>query len=192
MPKQCGMQPAILSSHRDSTLDNKTSSINSNGVFEPFRIDEVPVEKFERGERFGISFRHLSSFGGGSQISVSMEVLEPGKQANQFHYHLLEEEHVLVIEGSLTLRLGMQTHVLSAGHYVCFPAGQKHGHALINHTTQPCRYLVMGNPQPHDVVVFPETGRVGVRLMEEGYRQAARMGYWEGVDVTSNAQSKAS
>jgi uncharacterized cupin superfamily protein len=169
-------------------VDNKTSSINADGIFEPFHIDDVPIERSEHGERFGISFRHLSSFGGGSQISVSMEVLEPGKQANQVHYHLLEEEHVLILQGSLTLRLGAQSHVLSEGDYVCFPAAQKRGHALINHTTEPCRYLVMGNPQPHDVVVFPETGRVGVRLMDEGYRQSSRMEYWEGVDVSKNSQ----
>jgi uncharacterized cupin superfamily protein len=112
-----------------------------------------------------------------------MEILPPGKQANQFHYHLLEEEHVFVLEGSLTLRLGEKTHVMSAGHYVCFPAGQKVGHALINHTDAPCRYLVLGNPQPHDVVVFPDTGRVSVKLMGEGYRKTETLGYWDGVDT---------
>jgi uncharacterized cupin superfamily protein len=165
-------------------LNQKTSSVNPDGVFEPFHISEVPLETVAQGERFGISFQHLSSFGGGSQISVSMEVLEPGKQANQFHYHLLEEEHVFIIEGSLTLRLGAQSHVISAGHYVCFPAGQALGHALLNHTSQPCRYLVFGNAQAHDVAVFPESGRVSVKLTGESYRKSARMEYWDNVDTT--------
>ena len=60
-------------------------------------------------------------------------------------------------------------------------AGQKAGHALINHTSQPCRYLVLGNPQPHDVVVFTDSGRVSVRLTGESYRQSETMDYWEGV-----------
>lgn len=168
-------------------LNDKTSSVNHDGVFQPFHIDEVPVEEFKYGKRFGMSFRHLSSFGGGSQISVSMEVLDPGKQANQFHYHLLEEEHVFIVEGSLTLRLGSESHVLSEGNYVCFPAARKIGHALINHTSQPCRYLVIGNPQAHDVAVFPDSGRVSVKLMGEGYRQSAQMDYWEGVDATAQS-----
>ncbi len=116
-----------------------------------------------------------------------MEVLPPGKQANQSHYHLLEEEHVFIIEGSLTLRLGTKSYELSSGHYVCFPAGQKVGHALINHTSQPCRYLVLGNTQAHDVAVFPETGRVSVKLMGEGYHRSVTMEDWEGVEVAGSA-----
>jgi uncharacterized cupin superfamily protein len=166
-------------------LNSKPSSVNAEGVFEPFHIDRVPWEEFFRGERFGMRYQHLSSFGGGTQISLSMEVLPPGRQANQAHYHLLEEEHVFVLEGSLTLRLGDKSYEMGAGHYVCFPAGQKQGHALVNHTDQPCRYLVLGNPHPHDVAVHTENGRVSVKLAGEAYRQSATMAYWEGVDVDS-------
>lgn len=160
----------------------KPTSANAEGVFEPFHINRVPWEEFSRGERFGMRYQHLSSFGGGSQISVSMEILPPGKQANQSHYHMLEEEHVFVIEGSLTLTLGAGTYELSAGHYVCFPAGQRVGHSLFNHTREPCRYLVLGNPQPHEVAVFPESGRVEAKLTGEGYRKSA-VEYWDGIDV---------
>lgn len=163
-------------------MTDKPSSRNADGVFEPFPIDRVPWEEFSRGRRFGMRFQHLSSFGGGRQISISNEILDPGRQANPLHYHMLEEEHVFVLEGSLTVRLGDKSHVLAAGHYACFPAGQKVGHALINHTAEPCRYLVIGNPQPGEVAVFPETGRVEVKLMGQDYRDSATLGYWEGVD----------
>jgi hypothetical protein len=46
-----------------------------------------------------------------------------------------------------------------------------------------CRYLIIGNLQPHDVAVHPETGRVSVKLMDEAYRGSATMGYWEGVEA---------
>ena len=159
--------------------DIKTSA-NADGVFEPFPITAVPWQEFFHGERYGMRFQVLSDFGGGSQITVANEILPPGRQANQLHYHLLEEEHVLVLEGSMTVRLGDARHVVHAGHYVCFPAGQKVGHALVNHTDAPCRYLVLGNPQKHDVAIFPETGRVGVKLTGEGYH-GTPMGYWDGV-----------
>jgi uncharacterized cupin superfamily protein len=162
--------------------DPKTS-VNAEGVFEPFPISEVPWQEFMRGERFGMRFQVLSDFGGGSQITVAMEVLDPGRQANQLHYHLLEEEHVLVLEGSMTVQLGERRHLVDAGHYVCFPAGQKVGHALINHTDAPCRYLVLGNPRKHDVAVFPETGRVSVKLTGESYRTTPTVGYWDGVET---------
>lgn len=163
-------------------MNDEATSADAEGVFEPFHIDRVPWEEFTRGERFGMRFQHLSSFGGGAQISVSMEVLPPGRQANQAHYHLLEEKHVFVLEGSLTLRLGAKAYELSAGHYVCFPAGQRVAHSLVNHTAAPCRYLMLGNPQAHDVAVFPESGRVSVKLTGESYRKSATLDYWDGVE----------
>ena len=164
-------------------MSSRSNSAGADGIFEPFPIAEVPWEEFSHGERFGMRFQHLSTFGGATQIGVANEVLAPGLQANPLHYHLLEEEHVLILEGSLTLRLGEKSFIMSAGHYVCFPAGQKVGHSLFNHTTQPCRYLIFGNPHPHDVAVFPETGRVSVKLTGEGYRKSATMDYWEHIDA---------
>jgi uncharacterized cupin superfamily protein len=160
-------------------VSDEPTSMNADGIFEPFAIDQVPWEEFNHGERFGMRYQHLSSYGGGRQISISHEVLLPGKQANQLHYHMLEEEHVFVLDGALTVRLGERTYVLAKGHHVCFPAAQKVGHSLVNHTSEPCRYLVIGNPQPHEVAVFPDTGRVEVKLMGEGYRRSETLGYWE-------------
>lgn len=49
-------------------------------------------------------------------------------------------------------------------------------------------YLVFGNSHHGDVAVFPETGRVGVKLMGEGYRKSATMEYWEGADAIRTPQ----
>lgn len=160
-------------------MTDKTSSINAEGIYEPFSADAVPWEEFSRG-RLGSRYRVLSKFGGGSHVGVVFEELPPGKQTNLLHYHLLEEEHVFILEGALTVRLGDRSYPMQAGDYVCFPAGQKAGHCLINHTDAPCRYLLIGEDDPHDVAVYPETGRVGVRLMGEGYSKSAVMDYWEG------------
>jgi hypothetical protein len=64
-----------------------------------------------------------------------------------------------------------------------FPAAQKVPHSLFNQTDSPCRYMVFGNPQPHDVVLFPETGRVRVKVIDESYRKGTTMAYWDSVDV---------
>lgn len=160
-------------------MTDKPSSANAAGIFEPFHIDRVPMEDFSQGQRFASRFRQLGEFGGAAHVGVCMETLEPGKQACPAHYHLLEEEHLLILEGSLTLRLGDRTYEMSAGHYVCFPAGQKSAHALINRGTAPCRYLLIGERNPSDVIVYPDSGRVGVRLTGEGYRKSATMEYWD-------------
>ncbi|MEJ6784187.1 cupin domain-containing protein [Aminobacter sp. Piv2-1] len=159
------------------------SAINEEGISEPFAATEAPLELFSHGERFGSSFRHLSNFAGGTHVGVALEELAPGKETNPSHYHMLEEEHAFILEGSLTLKLGQRRHVMKAGDYVCFPAGQKVGHSLYNHTDAPCRYLIIGERNPSDVIVYPESGRVSVRLTGEGYRKATTMDYWEGIDA---------
>jgi uncharacterized cupin superfamily protein len=161
-------------------VSEQPTSENVDGLFEPFSIDQVPWEEYSHDQRFGVRYRSIGDYGGGSHLGVSMEVLEPGKQAYPMHLHLLEEEHLLILEGAATLRLGDQSFEMAAGSCVCFHAGQKAAHALINSTDAPCRYLIIGERHPHDVVVFTDSGRVGVKLMGEGYRKSATMDHWEG------------
>jgi hypothetical protein len=87
-------------------MTKTVSSIGADGVFEPFATDVVPWEEFAHGERFGVRFQQLGEFGGGSHIGVCMEVLAAGKRTYPAHFHMLEEEHLMILEGTLTLRLG--------------------------------------------------------------------------------------
>ena len=132
----------------------RTSSVNPEGIYEPFSVEDVPWEEAWKGDRFGSRFRPLGTFGGGSHVGVALEELPPGRQSNPVHYHMLEEEHVFVLEGALTLLLGDRSYEMSAGDYVCFPAGQKAGHALVNRGEATCRDLIIGERNPHDVVFF--------------------------------------
>jgi uncharacterized cupin superfamily protein len=167
----------------------RTSSVNSEGIYEPFSTEDVPWEEFRKGDRFGSRFRQLGKFGGGSHVGVALEELPPGRQSNPAHLHMLEEEHVYVLEGTLTLVLGAGSHEMSAGDYVCFPAGQEAGHALVNPGDATWRYLIIGERNPNEVAVFPESGRVSVRLTREGYRKSVTMDYREGVRTGSAPDS---
>jgi uncharacterized cupin superfamily protein len=161
-------------------MPESTNSKNSDGIFEPFSVESVPWEDFSRGERFACRTRALGQFGGGTHVGVRFEELAPGKSDCPAHYHYLEEEHLYLLEGSLSLRLGERTYLLSPGSYVCFPAGQKLGHAITNTGTAVARYLAIGERNPNEVVVYTDSGRVGISLTGEGYRQSATMEYWEG------------
>ena len=79
----------------------------------------------------------------------------PGKHSAPAHYHTLEEEHVYILEGALTVRIGADTFEMKAGDYVCFPAGQKAEHCLINNSGAACRYVIMGERNPILLVIPP-------------------------------------
>ncbi len=161
-------------------MKKRDSAINAQGIFEPFSVDEAPWEEFSHGQRFASRFKRLEKFGGGTHVGVCLEELEPGKYSGPAHYHMLEEEHLYILEGCLTLRLGEQIFELSKGSYVCFPAGQKAGHTLFNHSNATCRYLIIGEKNPHEVTIYTDSGRIQVRLAGEGYDKSQTMEYWEG------------
>lgn len=172
-------------------MDDKPTSLNADGISEPFASDTVPWEEWSQGSRYGTRFRYLSGFGGANHVGVALEELSPGMESSLNHYHMLEEEQAYILEGEMTLRLGDKTFPMKAGDHVVFPAGQKVGHSFYNHSDAPCRFIIIGEKNPNDVIFYPETGRVGVRLMGEGYDRSATMEYWQGADTERKDRNSA-
>lgn len=153
----------------------------------PLSTEDVPWTEWSEVPRFGLRWRHLTraAVGDGYHVGVAIEELPPGKQSAPAHWHLLEEEHVYVLEGSLTVRIGARSFPMRAGDYVCFPAGQQAGHCLVNETGAPCRYVIVGEREPNDVVVYPDSGKALVRGLGRRaiFDLAARRGYWDGEET---------
>ena len=147
----------------------------------PVRIEQLAWEEWSEGQRFGGRVRVLAdSRRHGLHVGVLIEELPPGKQSCPAHYHMREEEHVLMLEGRATLRLGEERIELTAGDFVTFPAGQALGHCLINEGDAPCRYLVIGERDPADVCVYPDSNKILVRATGEVYDKGATRPYWAG------------
>lgn len=149
--------------------------------YHPIATESVPWETWERGEKFGSRFRHLTKAAVGEpyHVGVAIEELPPGKQSCPFHFHMLEEEHILVLEGECTLRLGEERITFRAGDYACFPAGEKTGHCLINEGAETCRYVVIGENSPNESCVYPDSNKVSNRWLGERYDRAAQRDYWD-------------
>jgi uncharacterized cupin superfamily protein len=124
----------------------------------------------------------VTAMGDGYHVGVAMEELPPGMQTAPAHYHIFEEEHVFILEGAATLRLGAERFAMQAGDYACFPAGQMAGHCLINETAAPCRYVIIGENNPNEVVVYTDSSKVLVRSLGNRaiFDMEALRGYWHG------------
>jgi uncharacterized cupin superfamily protein len=153
----------------------------------PIASSDVPWSEWSDVPRFTLRFRALSraALGEAYRIGVSIEELAPGKQSTPAHYHIFEEEHVFILEGALTLRLGADTYEMKAGDYVCFPAGQKAGHCLVNRGSAVCRYVMIGERNPNEVAVYTDSKKVLVRALGRRalFDLAATRGYWDGEDT---------
>ena len=148
----------------------------------PVAIDSVPWTEWGHGARFHLRYRTLSDTrkGGGHKIGIGYVELPPGKQSVPFHYHMLEEEHIIALEGEATLRLGEDRYTIKAGDYVSFPAGQRAGHCLVNESNAAFRFLVIGDNQPDEVCVYPDSNKVAIRALGAILRDVERLDYWDG------------
>jgi uncharacterized cupin superfamily protein len=153
-------------------------------VGKPVASGDVEWEEWSDVPRFAIRYRPLTiaAFGPDYQVGVSIEELRPGMQSSPAHYHIHEEEHVYVLEGTVTVRIGADSYQMQAGGYVCCPAGQKAGHCLINHTDTPVRYVILGERNPNEVAVYTDSDKVLVRALGRRviFDLAARRNYWDG------------
>ena len=150
----------------------------------PISSLDVAWEEWSDVPRFALRYRHLTlaAIGEDYRVGVSIEELPPGKQSSPAHYHIFEEEHVYILEGALIVRIGADTYEMKAGDYVCFPAGQKAGHYLVNNSGAICRYVIVGERNPNEVAVYTDSNKVLVRALGRRaiFDLAARRGYWDG------------
>ena len=150
----------------------------------PIRSNDIAWTEWSDVPRFALRYRHLTmaAVGEDYHVGVAIEELGPGMQSAPAHYHIFEEEHVYVLEGALSVRIGAESHAMRAGDYVCFPAGQKAGHCLVNDSGAVCGYVIVGERNPNEVAVYTDTNKVLVRAL--GRRTildlGARRGYWDG------------
>lgn len=118
----------------------------------------------QHGERFGHRRKRLASAAGGKKVGCSLYEVEPGRAAFPRHYHLANEEAIYVLEGSGTLRLGREGEevTLSRGDYVALPVGAGGAHQLVNTSDEVLRYLCLSTVVEPDVLVYPDSGKVGI------------------------------
>ena len=72
-------------------------------------------------------YRHFSLAGKDQGIAcvVSQAVVQPGAGA-PLHFHVAEDEVLIVLEGTLDVRLGDERCFVEAGHTLSIPAGMPH------------------------------------------------------------------
>jgi uncharacterized cupin superfamily protein len=124
--------------------------------------------------------RHVATVGaraGARELAANVYELEPGAVGSPLHVHHANEELLLVLAGTLSLRGPEGTQFLSAGAVVAFPRGQTGAHSLVNRSDAPVRYIVVSTTNRPDIVEYSDTGATLVVLAEQ------RLAYPYGADA---------
>jgi uncharacterized cupin superfamily protein len=121
------------------------------------------------------------------RLGGSFWEVPPGEAAYPYHYHLVEEEMVVVLAGRPSLRTPTGWRELAEGEVCSFPRGQAGAHQLVNRTREPVRFLSFSTHGDPDIVIYPDSGKLGAseRLREGGglracFRLDDAVDYWEG------------
>jgi uncharacterized cupin superfamily protein len=94
------------------------------------------------------------------KIGVSLWELPPGEAAYPYHWHVAEEELLIVLAGRPSMRTPQGWRDLAEGEAVSFPVGERGAHQLVNRTDEQVRFLAVSNQQA-DLVVYPDSDKIG-------------------------------
>jgi uncharacterized cupin superfamily protein len=116
----------------------------------------------------------LSRQAGSERLGLSLWEVPPRETAYPYHYHLGEEELIVVLAGRPTLRTPQGQRELAAGEAVAFLRGTDGAHQLINETDETIRFLSFSTSGDPDLVVYVDSNKLGAyeRLPEGGGMRA--------------------
>jgi uncharacterized cupin superfamily protein len=121
---------------------------------------------------------------GADLLGATLYELPPGEKTWPYHYEQGCEEWLLVVSGRPTLRSPDGEQVLEPGDVAVFPEGPSGAHQLSNGTDQAVRLVLFSSKSPLAVVHYPDSGKVGIWTLGEGYQSLLRnepeLDYWDG------------
>jgi uncharacterized cupin superfamily protein len=112
---------------------------------------------------------------GSERLGASLFELPPGEASFPLHYHLANEELLLVLRGRPTLRTGTDERELADGEVVAFPVGERGAHQIVNRTDDPVRLLIVSEMVAPELLVYPDSGKVAAREHPPGSPRRGRM-----------------
>ncbi len=132
---------------------------------------------------------------GGQAQKVKLFEVPPEQSLCPYHYEY-EEEWLLVLSGSPTLRVPEGERQLDPGALVCFPPGPPGAHKLTNRTAEPVRALMWSSAREPSVAVYPDSDKIGVWTGNEAdramlHRHDGNVDYYDGEADPSGRLSQA-
>ncbi len=124
-------------------------------------IEKPDFDEPREQEGFRAQRARVGRQAGAVKLGASVWELPPGEAAYPYHFHLGEEELVVILSGRPTLRDPGGERELEQGELAVFLRGEEGGHQLMNRTEDPVRFLAISTSDAPDIVVYPDSGKIG-------------------------------
>ena len=152
-------------------------------IFDPQLDEELNREGYiHRGITLG-------PHAGAERLGASLYEVDAGQSNTPYHWHTANEEMLIVLRGTVTLRTPDGEREVEGGEVVSFRRGEAGAHQLLNRTDEPVRFVVVSEMRAPELPVYPDSAKVGVREVAPGsgleglrlnFRTADAVDYWHG------------
>jgi uncharacterized cupin superfamily protein len=117
----------------------------------------------------------------GELIGCSVYELPAGARVWPYHWHLGNEEWLIVVAGRPTLRTPDGERELAPGDVVAFQEGEPGAHTLSNRSDEPVRVAIFSTLR-NGTSFYPDSDKVGAGPPEDRryYRRSDAVDYWDG------------
>ena len=130
-------------------------------------LDELDIQDEGDGHRYGIICNRI----GAKKLGYNLTIVSPGKSANYFHNHHVNEEMFLILEGEGVLRFGEQEYPLRKHDVVaCPPGGRDVAHQIRNTGQTDLKFFALSTKEGHEIAEFPDSNKVTVSVGDYGNR----------------------
>lgn len=99
---------------------------------------------------------------GGEMLGASVYLIHPGQKSFPYHFHHSNEEMLIVLEGTVTVRTPGGEELARRGDAMIFNKGPDGAHQVINTSDEPARILMMSTMVEPEIAEYPDSGKVGV------------------------------
>ena len=128
-------------------------------------LNELPAPEMQRDQgKFASSHVPIGAPLGAKKLGYNLTEVPPGKCSFPYHFHHVNEELFLILEGQGELRWTGGRHPLKPMDLICCPPGPDSAHQIHNTGTAPLRYLALSTIQDPEVVEYPDSGKYGVTV----------------------------
>jgi uncharacterized cupin superfamily protein len=124
-------------------------------------IDDPEFDELRGQSGFRVRRARIGYQSGSERLGASLWELPPGEAAYPYHFHLGEEELLVVLKGTAALRTPDGWRDLAQGDVVSFLRGEDGAHQLVNRTDAPVRFLAISTNGDPDLVVYPDSNKLG-------------------------------